>query len=184
MNILAVIGIIIAIIGLLLIILITKYNEFQWQLIKIDKGETNIISSLEKKYNILLRYYDYLDETIKINNDSFDEYKLLNTKIAINKLNKKVNEMNNIINKYMDNNEKLLKQETIINFNKELFNINIAINGCKKYYNDNLEKYNHLVNSFPSKIIAKLFRYKVKDFMDEEIKDELKILSDDESEEE
>ena len=180
MDKLAIIGIIIAILGSILIIIITLYNKFQWLLIKLDKGESNISYALEKKYNILLRYYKFLEEKIKINDESFDEYKLLNTKISINKLNKKIIEMHNVINKYMDSNEKLLKNETIIKLNKELENINITINGCKKYYNKNLIDYNKLVNSFPSKIISKIFHYQKKEFIDEEIKDELKILEDDE----
>ena len=54
--------------------------------------------------------------------------------------------------------------------------MNINLNGCKKYFNDNLITYNHLCSSFPSKIIAFLYRYKPKEFIDEEIKEELKIL--------
>ena len=88
--------------------------------------------------------------------------------------------MNNEINKVMDNNENLLKDEAIININKELLDANISINGSKKFYNDNVILYNQLVNSFPSKIIAILFRYKEKEFMDEEIKEELKILEENE----
>ena len=76
----------------------------------------------------------------------------------------------------MDNNEKLLKDESIIKVNKELNEINITINGGKKYYNDNLVYYNHLCNAFPSNIIAKIKKYKEKDFLDDEIKEELKIL--------
>ena len=180
MNILAIIGIIIGIIGIILIILITIYNKFQWFIIKLNKGETILSTALDKKYNILLRYIEYLKTTIKIKNDEFEEFKLLNTKIPISKLNKKINEMNNAINKVMDNNENLLQDETIININKELLEVNISINGSKKYYNDNLIIYNQLVNSFPSKIIALLFRYKEKDFLDEEIKEELKILEENE----
>ena len=60
---------------------------------------------------------------------------------------------------------------------KELQETNISLSGCKKYYNDNLIDYNHLCTAFPSKIIAKIYRYKVKDFIDEIIKDELKILN-------
>ena len=56
--------------------------------------------------------------------------------------------MHNTINKYMDNNEKLLKEETIININKELQDVNVNLNGSKKFYNDNLTIYNHLCNSF------------------------------------
>ena len=67
----------------------------------------------------------------------------------------------------MDNNEKLLKNESVININKELNEINITINGGKKYYNDNLIYYNHLCNAFPSNIIAKIKKYKEKDFLDE-----------------
>ena len=179
MNIIAIIGIIIGIIGIILIISIIIYNKFQWFIIKLNKGETILSTALDKKYNILLRYIDFLKTNLKIKNEEFEEFNLLNTKIPINKLNKKINEMNNAINKVMDNNENLLKEETIININKELLEVNISINGSKKYYNDNLIIYNQLVNSFPSKIIALLFRYKEKDFLDEEIKEELKILDED-----
>ena len=180
MNILAIIGIIIGIVGIILIILITIYNKFQWFIIRLNKGETILNTILEKKYNILLRYIEFLKTNIKLKNDEFEEFKLLNTKIPINKLNKKINEMNNEINKVMDNNENLLKDEAIININKELLDANISINGSKKFYNDNVILYNQLVNSFPSKIIAILFRYKEKEFMDEEIKEELKILEENE----
>ena len=76
----------------------------------------------------------------------------------------------------MDNNEKLLKNETIINLNKEINEVDITINGGKKYYNDNLVLYNHLCSAFPSIIIAKIKHYKEKEFLDDEIKEELKIL--------
>lgn len=176
---LAIIGVIIGIIGIILIITITSYNKYQWLLIKLDKGDTNITTALEKKYNILLRYVDFLKNNIELKEEAFDEYKLLNTKMPTHKLNKKIEDMNNIINKYMDNNEKLLKNKTIVNINKELLEVNITINGCKKYYNDNLIKYNHLCHAFPSNIIGKIFKYKEKDFLNEENKEQLKILDED-----
>ena len=82
----------------------------------------------------------------------------------------------------MDNNEKLLKNEAVIKINNELSEVNITINGGKKYYNDNLVIYNHLCNAFPSNIVAKLKRYHEKDFLDGEIKEELKILDEDDEE--
>ena len=179
MDILVIIGIVVAIIGIILIILITQYNRFQWTNVLVDKGETNLENAFSKKYNILLRYLDILKENkINIPDDEYNNYKLLNLKQPIDKLNKKVNELNNYINKIMDNNEKLLKNEAIININKELSEANININGGKKYYNDNLIIYNHLCNAFPSNIIAKLKRFKEKEFLDEETKEELKILED------
>lgn len=180
MNTLAIIGVIVGIIGIILIIVILEYNQYQWLIIKLNKGETNINMALEKKYNILLRYFDFLKNNININENDFEEYKLLNTKMPLQKFNKKIEAMNNLLSQYMDNNEKLLKNETIININKELLDVNVIINGCKKYYNDNLINYNHLCHAFPSNIIGKIFKYKEKDFLNEEKNEQLKILDDDE----
>ena len=174
----AIIGFIVAFVGLILIILITKYNKIIWFKTKLDKGETVFTSALEKKYHILLRYIDFLNNNAKIQENDFEEYKLLNLKMPFNKLNTKIEEMNNAINKYMDSNEKLLKNETLIQINKELLTVNINVNGCKKYYNDNLLIYNHLINSFPSNIISKIFKFKEKDFLNEDIKNDFKILED------
>lgn len=177
MDILVIIGIVVAVIGIILIILVTQYNKFQWTNVLVDKGETNLENAFSKKYNILIRYLDILKENkIDIPEEEYSSFKLLNLKQPVDKLNKKVDELNNYINKIMDNNEKLLKNEAIININKELSEANININGGKKYYNDNLVIYNHLCNAFPSNIIAKLKRYKEKEFLDSETKEELKIL--------
>ena len=177
MNSLVIIGIVIAIIGIVLIILINQYNKFQWSITLIQKGESSIMNALEKKYNILLRYLDFLKSNkVNISDSEYDEFKLLNIKQPIEKLNKKIDKMNNLVSKYMDNNEKLLKNETIININKELLEVDININGGKKYYNDNLIIYNHLCNAFPSLLVAKIMRYKEKEFLDCETKEELKIL--------
>ena len=177
MNILVIIGIIVAIVGIILIIIVTQYNKFQWTNVLVDKGETNLETAFSKKYNVLVRYLDILKENkIDIPDEEYNNYKLLNLKQSIYKLNKKVNELDNYIDKIMDNNEKLLKNEAIININKELSEVDININGGKKYYNDNLVIYNHLCNAFPSNIIAKLKHFKEKEFLDEETKEELKIL--------
>ena len=177
MSTLAIIGILISILGKILIMLINQYNKFQWTNILVNKGEVNINNALLKKYNVLMRYLDFLkDNKVDIKDEDYDKFKMINLKQSINKLNKSIDEMNNVINHYMDNNEKILKNETIINLNKELNEINININGGKKYYNDNLISYNHLCKAFPSNLIAKIKRYKEKEFLDDEIKEELKIL--------
>ena len=177
MNIIIIICLIVALLGIITIILIQNYNRFQWLIIKINKAEKNISFHLEKKHAILTRYLEVLKDNIEIN-DEFEDYKLLNTKLSINNLNKKINNFNNLISKYMDNNEKLLKKEAIIGINKELNEVNISIDGSKKYYNENVILYNHLCHKFPSIILAKIFRYKDKEFLEENIDENLKILND------
>ena len=177
MSIIAITGIIVAIVGIIAIIFINQYNKFLWTSILVNKSETNIANALSKKYNILMRYLDFLkDKKVNVQEEEYDKYKMLNLKQSISRLSNNIDELNNLVNHYMDNNEKLLKNETIINLNKEISEVNITINGGKKYYNDNLIIYNHLCSAFPSSVIAKLKGYEEKDFLDDEIKEELKIL--------
>ena len=124
-----------------------------------------------------MRYLDVLkDNKISIPDEDYEKFNTLNMKQSIVKSNKNIEEITNYINRIMDNNEKLLKNEAVVNINKELNETNININGGKKYYNDNLIVYNHLCNAFPSNIIAKIKKYREKDFLDGETKEELKIL--------
>ena len=181
MTLIVIICLLVALIALTAIFYITKYNKFQWIIVKLDKGENNISSYLESKYEVLLRKFEFLKTNITIDDEDFEDYKLLNTKISINKLNNKVNDLNNLINKYMDNNEELYKNETINKIDDEIQNINININSSKKYYNNNIVEYNSLCKTFPSKIIAFICKYKPKDFIDEDEPDTLKILNQDES---
>ena len=57
MNFVVIVGIVIAIIGIILIILVNQYNRFQWIKIKVEKGETNLVNALTKKYNIVKQKY-------------------------------------------------------------------------------------------------------------------------------
>ena len=180
MNLIFIMCIIVAIAALISIIFVLIYNKYQWVIVKLDKGETNISNYLEIKYNILIRQFEFMKTKITIDDDDFEEYKLLNTKISLDKLNKNVNDLNTLINRYMDNNENLYQEEIIAKITEEIKTINISINSCKKYYNEHLVEYNHLCKSFPTKIIAKIFKYKEKKFIDEDAPNTLKILNQDE----
>jgi len=48
--------------------------------------------------------------------------------------------------------------------------------GAEKYYNDNVVEYNKLVKCFPSNIVSKIFRYKVKEFYSNETEEIFDIL--------
>ena len=167
----------IAIIALVIIMLINIYNKLQYSLIKLDKADTNIEDALNKKYQILLRFIDFLNDNIKVNKEVFNDFYEINLKSINNiKLSVKIDECYHEIKMYLDDHEKLLKNETLIGINKELREVDIVINSCKKYYNNNLVTYNKLVKCFPSKLIAKIYKYKEKDFYPENKEDSLKIL--------
>lgn len=167
----------IAIIGLVIILLINIYNRLQYNIIKLNKADVNIKDALIKKHQILVRYIEFLEENGKLEKGIFQEFIELNIKSLSNiKLMIKIDDCYNEIKSFLDDNEKLLKNETVISINKEIREQDIIINSCKKYYNNNLVNYNKLVKCFPSKFVARIYKYKEKEFYPEDKKDNLKIL--------
>ena len=76
----------------------------------------------------------------------------------------------------LDLNKKLSEIEALKNINEDLVDIDNDLTAAKKYYNDTVVLHNHLVQSFPSNIVAKLFGYQKKDFFKEEKIETLEIL--------
>ena len=79
--------------------------------------------------------------------------------------------------KTIDDNEKLLKSETLIKIIDELNDNEEDIIGAVKFYNDTVVDYNKLVTSFPSNLVAFVARYKKKDFYSNEKREIFQILN-------
>ena len=79
--------------------------------------------------------------------------------------------------KLLDENEKLYKSEALVSIIEELNDNEDMIVGTINYYNDNVVEFNKLVVSFPSKLIAFLFRYKKKQFHNNEKREMYEILN-------
>ena len=63
-------------------------------------------------------------------------------------------------------NKKLAKNQTIIELNNQISNVNAKVNTIIKYYNDSISGYNALVSKFPTKLIAIITRLKEKRYFD------------------
>lgn len=166
--------------GILIILGIIQYKKFQWTFIKIEKGLTNLETLLRHKYELLSDYLSYFKEKIKIDDNDIKDYELLNLNIDIAVLDKTLNEMNLVIDNYITNNEELAKDENILKLNKDLSSITLSINALKKYYNEKVNEYNILCSSFPSSIYSKIFRYKKKEYFEDQLPKNFKINEDDE----
>ena len=88
--------------------------------------------------------------------------------------------MDNNIFKILDDNEKLLKSEKIINIINEFNDNEEDLVASIKFYNDTVVDFNKLIVSFPSNIIRLIFRYKRKEFYNHEKREIYEILKDEE----
>lgn len=168
---------VIVIISFLLLIIVINNNKFQFSIIKIDKAEEDISLYLEKKKELLNRSRPVIIKELKLdsfledldndldNMNNFEEYELLKK------------EYNNFF-KTLDENEKLLKSETLLSILEDLNDNEEDIVGAIKFYNDTVVEFNKLLVSFPSNIIGFFKRYKKKDFYNDEKREIFEILND------
>ena len=167
--------ILIIILAILLFIYAINYNKFQIAVIKISEAEENISISLDKKLDLLLRINKLIEGKKgdnKLNGiDKLDKEKLNTFELSteLDKYNKKLMEI-------IDFNKDISfgdKEKPILD---ELADAKIECLAAQKYYNDNVTIYNKLIKCFPSNLVAKICKYKIKDFYSDEKEEIFEIL--------
>ncbi len=167
---------VIVVLSLFLGIFVIFNNKFQLALIKIEKAEEDIDIYLQKKQELLNRTRPIVKKELK--KDDFlpeldESIEDMNNIAVHNLLKKSYNELFKIL----DENEKLLKSDTLVSILESLNNNEENIVGAIKFYNNTVVEYNQLVVSFPSKIVSFFRRYKKKEFYNNEKREIFEILN-------
>ena len=174
-------------ISILLIILslggifyITAFNRLNDLKTKVNEAESIIDENLRIKYDSLIRISNSLKKNMKENKNYFKEYEKLNEMNISNfDMDRKLNEGFTIILKMqgdlgLDDDEELNQElEKIRRLDEKLC-------AAKNYYNKNTSLENAIIRRFPTNIIARIHKFKLKLFfdgkdMDDEIIDDFKI---------
>lgn len=171
--------IIIGVVFLLIIMLITLScykNKFKFALIKIDEAKRNIDEILEKKKENLDKIKPIITEILEEEN-FLNDLEELNIKEAGDiEANKQLADFYIELMKTIDENDKLLNNETIKSILNDLSDDEIELSASIKYYNDSTVKYNELTESFPSNIVRIFFGYKKKELYKDEKRERYEIL--------
>lgn len=167
----------IIVISLVLLIITIFYNKFNFAIIKIEEAESNIDTLFEKKIELLERARQIVKKELKLKEFMDDIEFLSETTINHFEMNNSLRTLQNEFNKILDEHEKLYKSESLLSIIDELSSNDEAILGSTKFYNDNVVIFNQLVGSFPSSIVAVLWKYKKKDFYNNEKKEMYEILN-------
>ena len=168
-------------ISLLIIWLATSYNQFQVLIIRINEAEANIDSVLRKRFDLLNKSIDI----IKANTDSKENLleqiiPLRFSKLSNFELDRKLYDALKEFEKYKNEYPKLKNVESFMKIDISLNESEAEIVAFRKYYNDIITDYNKLVKSFPTNIIALIFKFKDKLYFDgkdmnDEIVDDFKL---------
>lgn len=171
-----ILGIIVAI-SVLLTIITIFYNKFRYTIIKIDEAENNIGVLLTKKAELLNRTRPIIKKELKLDEFLDDLEFIENSNINHFDLNSSLKDCHFQLTKTIDEHDKLLKSDVLVSIIEEINSNEEAIQGSIKYYNDSVVSFNKLVCSFPSNIVAFLWRYKRKEFYNNEQKEMYEILN-------
>ncbi|MBQ9011080.1 MAG: LemA family protein [Bacilli bacterium] len=163
-----IIGMAIFFVIFVLILLIAKtYNNFQNYIIRINEAETNIDSILRKRFDLLNKSIDIIKANIKTDDEILSEIvKLRSRKLSNFDLDRSLCDGIAEFNTYKEKYPELKNSEVFTKTSISLNESDAEIIAFKKYYNDIITDYNKLAKSFPSNIVALIFRFKPKLYFD------------------
>lgn len=165
----------ITLIAFILLIITIYYNKFQFCIIKIEEAENNTDIYLNEKNELIKRAISIIRDELK-KKSFLEEIDEDNSLLNHFELHSKLSKLNNLLFKTLDDNEKLLKRETLIKILDELNDNEEDLIASIKFYNDTVVDFNKLIVSFPSNIIKSIFRYKKKEFYSNEKREIYEIL--------
>lgn len=159
---------IVIILGIIGIIYMVLYNRMQNYMIRINEAEHAIDEILRERFDLIIRVENLINNSIDISLDVFDEVKKMKAqKFSSFTFDRKTTECINVINQ-------IKKDYPILEENRGLKDIMIdfktseeKIEAAKSFYNKYTTSLNEMIYKFPSNIIARIHRLKVKNYFDD-----------------
>lgn len=161
----SVVLILIIILGLIAIFYVITYNNLMNYKIKIEKAEGIIDEALRNKYDAVAKL-NVLIKKVVTKKDYLKEYiDLKDKRISNYDMDRKLTEAENIILEVKSDYEELGTND----FNKllrDIHRVNEDLISSKNYYNRNTSELNAIIRKFPTNIVAKIHKFKIKPFFD------------------
>ena len=168
----------IVLIGILIISYIYNYNNLQELNIKINESESIIDNELRNKYDLIMKSSTTINKLLKKEVTYFkDLEKLKKEDISNFDLDRKIVEGENLIHQVKNDYKSLNDNEEYINIINDLNDSDELLEAAKSFYNKYTTEINLLIKKFPTNIIAKFHKIKLRNYFDgknmfdDEIKD-------------
>ncbi len=167
MEVLTILLIIIILLGIIAIGYILYYNKMQFLKTKIEQAEGVIDETLRARYDLIVRANDITKNVLKNNKEYFkDQLALKNKDVTNFETDRTLKEGFRILNKLIDDFPNLQKNKELKEMKATIKTTDEKIAAMTSYYNQATNELNGLIRKFPSNIIGKLHKFKVKPFFD------------------
>lgn len=150
---------------------ICTYNYFQTYIIRINESEAFIDTTLRKRFDLLNKSIGIIEANKKTKGKEEEPIlksivNLKSQKLSNFELDRILYDAINEFHKYKEEIPSLTENEAFLKIDLALFESESEIVSARKYYNDIITDYNKLVRNFPSNIVAKVCKYKMKTYYD------------------
>ena len=169
---------IIIILGIIIIEYIFNYNKIQSINIKINESENIIDNEIRNKYDLIIRSSNIINKLLKKEISYFKDLdNLKNTNISNFDMDRKIKEGENIVYKVKNDYKSLEDNEEFNDILNKLKDSNEILEASKAFYNKYTTEINLLIKKFPTNLISKIHKIKLRNYFDgknmfdDEIKD-------------
>ena len=168
----------IIVIGFIIIGYIFNYNKLQEMNIKINEAESIIDNEIRNKYDLIIRSSSIINKLLKKEVTYFKELEELKNKNISNfEMDRKITEGEILILKVKNDYASLKDNEEYNNITNSLKDSDEMLVAAKSFYNKYTTEINLIIKKFPTNIIAKIHKIKIRNYFDgknmfdDEIKD-------------
>ena len=168
----------IIIISFIIMQYILKYNKIQSLNIKINEAEQIIDEELRNKYDLVMRSSTIINKLLKKEVTYFKELENLKKENISNfDIDRKISEGENLIYKVKNDFSSLEDNDEYNEIINSLKDSDEIIEASKSFYNKYTTEINLIIKKFPTNLIAKIHKIKLRNYFDgknmfdEEIKD-------------
>ena len=157
--------IILIVILIIIFIIFSKYNKMIKLINRVKRAKANIEIVLNKRFDLIPNLVECVKSYSKHESTTLEEVVALRSKYndEKNKSIKDVEKLNNDLTKYLitiENYPELKANENFLSLQNELRSIEDELSRVRNIYNDEVTRYNTLIESVPTNIIASIFGFK------------------------
>ena len=154
---------------ILFICYISTLNKIKRLFIKVNESLSGIDIALTKRYDVLTKLVEVVKGYAKHEKEVLIKVIELREKMSVNELrdaNKSMNENFNYVNVLVENYPEIKADEHFRILQKSIVDVEEHLQASRRIYNANVSRYNQVVLSFPSSVVAKINNYSELEFFE------------------
>lgn len=142
------------------ILFVSKYNEISKINVKINDAEINIDETLRNKFDLITKIINIIEKNTDAESKIFEEIKKIKSNQYSNfEVDRLLTNASKEIIKICDDYDKVSKNKSFKNLKEKMKDNEEKLIALRTFYNKYTTKYNLLLSTFPSNLIAKVGKY-------------------------